>query len=166
MWWAVNQAQGFGSLPAAPAMCSSTLSRSSQAAGWMSPYISSVRIGAALISSDRGAGERLMTCNTPSHASGLSCANYPWGRTTLSNCTLVWSANYPPITSRFIHFRKFSTEGTWLSAYTKTAVLPNWFLESFACPSHHQNTKKRGQKGSQTLPKWCTNSDAGALDSH
>ena len=50
------------SLPAAPAICSSMLSRSSQAAGWMSPYISSVRIGAALISRDKGAGDRLITC--------------------------------------------------------------------------------------------------------
>ena len=49
-------------LPAAPAICSSMLSRSSQAAGWMSPYISSVRIGAALISRDKGAGDRLITC--------------------------------------------------------------------------------------------------------
>lgn len=49
------------SLPAAPAMCSSMLSRSSQAAGWISPYISSVRIGAALISRDKGAGDRLIT---------------------------------------------------------------------------------------------------------
>lgn len=49
------------SLPAAPAMCSSMLSRSSQAAGWMSPYISSVRTGAALISRDKGAGDRLIT---------------------------------------------------------------------------------------------------------
>lgn len=49
------------SLPAAPAMCSSMLSRSSQAAGWMSPYISSVRMGAALISRDKGAGDRLIT---------------------------------------------------------------------------------------------------------
>lgn len=68
---------GFILLPAAPAICSSTLSRSSHAAGWMSPYISSVRIGAALISSDKGAGERLITCKKPSHALQLSSANYP-----------------------------------------------------------------------------------------
>lgn len=49
------------SSPAAAAICSSTLSRSSQAAGWMSPYMSSVRIGAALISSERGAGDKLIT---------------------------------------------------------------------------------------------------------
>lgn len=48
-------------LPAAPAMCSSMLSRSSQAAGWMSPYISSVRTGAALINRDKGAGDKLIT---------------------------------------------------------------------------------------------------------
>lgn len=47
--------------PAAAAMCSSTLSRSSQAAGWMSPYMSSVKMGAALISSERGAGDKLIT---------------------------------------------------------------------------------------------------------
>lgn len=60
-------------LPAAPAMCSSTLSSSSHAAGWMSPYISSVRTGAALIRSDKGAGERLITCEKTSHALQLSC---------------------------------------------------------------------------------------------
>ena len=47
--------------PAAAAICSSTLSSSSQAAGWTSPYMSSVRMGAALISSDRGAGAKLIT---------------------------------------------------------------------------------------------------------
>lgn len=71
-------------LPAAPAMCSSTLRRSSHAAGCMSPYISSVRIGAALISSDKGAGERLITwgkkkqmTTTKSCALQLSCVIYP-----------------------------------------------------------------------------------------
>lgn len=48
-------------LPAAAAICSSTLSKSSQAAGWMSPYMSSVKMGAALISSERGAGDKLIT---------------------------------------------------------------------------------------------------------
>lgn len=47
--------------PAAAAICSSTLSRSSHAAGKMSPYMSSVRIGAAFISKDKGAGDRLIT---------------------------------------------------------------------------------------------------------
>lgn len=73
----VAMLSGFVLSPAAPAMCSSTLSRSSHAAGWMSPYISSVRIGAALISRDKGAGERLITCKKPSHALQLSCANCP-----------------------------------------------------------------------------------------
>lgn len=47
--------------PAAAAICSSTLSSSSQAAGCTSPYMSSVRMGAALISSERGAGDKLIT---------------------------------------------------------------------------------------------------------
>lgn len=59
--WVTARVVGDLSLPAAPAMCSSMLSRSSQAAGWMSPYISSVRIGAALMSRDKGAGDRLIT---------------------------------------------------------------------------------------------------------
>lgn len=47
--------------PAAAAMCSSTLSRSSQAAGCTSAYMSSVRMGAALMRSDSGAGDKLIT---------------------------------------------------------------------------------------------------------
>lgn len=111
---------GLALLPAAPAMCSSTLSRSSHAAGWMSPYISSVRIGAALISSDKGAGERLITCNKPRHALGLSCANYPQGRTHSVISPWFGSANYPPITSRFIHFRKCSVERCGFQPILKT----------------------------------------------
>lgn len=83
---------GFFLLPAAPAMCSSTLSSSSHAAGWMSPYISSVRTGAALIRSDKGAGERLITCEKTSHALQLSC---------------VISANWHVVFYHICEFKKY-----------------------------------------------------------